>query len=274
MPTLNVKWKFRRKSLFRNKTLWLTWRAREHACRFRGEFAPPSNGIEESRLFLREISMTSKVSVFCQRIKGVHKLDVETTLSIKIALREKLFGKVVSRKRSFRRYQRRILFSLENLSRSEIFCTALLSREINSPAGTSLIFFRTIHYRFWNWLQLRRCVVQRGPKRNVSEGAKERRSGKEREREKRRALGLLVFISSVRKIRRRRHLHHSVIFWILAVIRRLAMYSANLYFHPEIIAQNAHEYRGAGEYAASCLSFLPRLCLLPLRFFCNLYRDA
>lgn len=72
MPTLNVKWKFRRKSLFRNKTLWLTWRAREHACRFRDELAAPSNVIDSLVFFFAISWCYSRSSFFCRVLTYVY----------------------------------------------------------------------------------------------------------------------------------------------------------------------------------------------------------
>jgi len=134
------------------------------------------------------------------------------------------------------------------------------------------IFFVRYIIDFVNWCQLQLRSITKIEAKCYKRRSQEKWK-REREEQRTNAVGLLVFISSARKIRRRRHLHHSAIFWILSVIRRLAMYSTNLYFHPEIIA---HKYCRAGEYDMSCLFYLPRLCrLLPLRFFFrNLYWDA
>lgn len=113
--------------------------------------------------------------------------------------------------------------------------------------------------------------MQRGPKRNVSEGAKERRSGKEKEKGSR-VIGV-YFVGSQNSPTAASSSLGNFLNSRGDPSRRLAMYSANLYFHPEIIAQNAHEYRG--EERASTprvLSFFPPPPLSPpSAFFFAIY---
>lgn len=180
----------------------------------------------------------------------------------------------------------------------EIFRITRLSWEINGRVRRLRYFFARYVIRFWNWFRrrLRDAAeteagrVGGGGKKRVEGRAKsERENKRERERksEEGREVGtspvrLLVFTSSARKIRQRRHLHHSAIFWILAVIPPARCISPIYIFNR---GDNRWQYYEGGVYDASSVlrcsparffasSSSPPSFLFVSFFFRNLYRDA